>query len=454
MNNILTSYDPSNGEIVGTVKITQKELIPQIVETAKLSQLSWGKLSVDERIRYIDRAAKILSEESHELGVLLCREMGKGLNQGVGEVEGCAYDAIYRAKLVKESIKTQVFKGGGLETQMEYNPLGVCAVITPWNFPISMAHWLIIPALTAGNTVVLKPSEETPLIAQAYVDVFNKVLPEGVLQIIHGGDEQGKALVEADVSLIAFTGSQNAGKDIMKNAAGALKRLVMELGGKDPLIVMKDADIDQAVRFAVANSFDNAGQVCISTERIFVDEGIADEFEQKATHYAQYYKVGPWNDQEANIGPIINDKQRNNIIRQIEDAIDKGAKVLWGGYNHPERYVVPTVLTNVTDDMLIAKEETIGPVVCISRYTDIDEAIKASNNTNFGLGAVVFGKKDAEIVAKQLQAGMVGINQGVGGIGDTPWVGAKHSGYGYHGSPDGHRQFTQVRVISKRSTDR
>jgi acyl-CoA reductase-like NAD-dependent aldehyde dehydrogenase len=317
-----------------------------------------------------------------------------------------------------------------------------------------MPHWLIIPALTAGNTVILKPSEETPLIAQAYVDIFNQVLPENVLQIIHGTDEQGKALVEADVSLIAFTGSQKAGKDIMKNAAEALKRLVMELGGKDPLIVMKDADIDQAVRFAVANSFNNAGQVCISTERIFVDEGIADEFEQKAAHYAQYYKVGPWNDQKANIGPIINDKQRNNIIRQIEDAIDKGAKVLGGGNKHPERYILPTVLTNVTDDMLIAKEETFGPVVCITRYTDIDEAIKAANNTTFGLGAVVFGSKNSEIVAKQLQAGMVGINQGVGGIGDTPWVGAKQSGFGYHGSPDGHRQFTQVRVISKRSMDR
>lgn len=450
MNNILTSFDPSNGEIVGKVPITEVELIPQIVEKARIAQKEWGKLTVDERIQYIDKAAKLLSEKSRELGILLSREAGKNLDRGIGEVEGCAYDAVYRAKLVKDAIKTQVFKGYGMETHLEYNPIGVCAVITPWNYPILMAHWLIIPALTAGNTVVFKPSEETPLIAQAYVDTFNKVLPEGVLQIIHGADEQGKALVKSDVNLIAFTGSREVGKDIMKNASGGLKRLIMELGGKDPLIVMEDADVDKAARFAVANSFENAGQMCVSTERIFVDEKIADEFERKAVQYAQYYKVGPWNDQSANIGPIINDKQRNNILRHIEDAIDKGAKVLLGGRNHPERYVLPTVLTNITDDMLIAKEETFGPVVCITRYTDIDEAIKAANNTDFGLGAVVFGKKDVEIVAKQLEAGMVGINQGVGGIGDTPWVGAKQSGFGYHGSPDGHRQFTQVRVVSKR----
>lgn len=449
MNNLLTSFDPSNGEIVGTVEITDVEIIPQIVAKAKQSQKLWGNLNVDERIKYIDKAATLLAEKTRELGALLSREMGKGLSRGIGEVQGCAYDAVYRAESVKEAIKTQVFKGSGIKTHVEYNPIGVCAVITPWNYPISMGHWLIIPALTAGNSVIYKPSEETPLIAQAYVDIFNRVLPEGVLQIIHGADEHGKALVNADINLIAFTGSQAVGKNIMKNASEALKRLIMELGGNDPLVVMKDADIDQAVRFAVANSFENAGQMCVSTERIFVDEAIADEFEKKAVQYAQYYKVGPYNDNSANIGPIINDKQRNNILRQLDEAIEKGARVLYGGYNHPERYVLPTVLTNITEDMLIAREETFGPVVCITRYTDINEAIKAANNTDYGLGAVVFGKKDAETVARQLEAGMVGINQGVGGIGDTPWVGAKQSGFGYHGSPDGHRQFTQAKVITK-----
>ena len=448
MSEICVSYDPSNGNVVGKVEITQVEAISKIVDQAKSAAKEWALLDVDERIKYIEEAAKLLASKQGELGELLSREMGKSLNSAIGEVAGCGMDAKARALQVKKAIQPEIINGYGMKTTLQYNPLGVCAVIAPWNYPISMAHWMIIPALTAGNTVVFKPSEETPLIAQEYVDIFNQVLPKNVLQIVHGADEQGKALVESEVDLITFTGSREVGKHIMKKASKTLKRLIMELGGKDPLIVMEDADVDQAARFAIGNSFANAGQMCISTERIYVDNKIVDEFEKKMTEYAKYYKIGPWNDQNANIGPIINDKQRNIILTHIDEAIEKGADVLAGGINHPDRYILPTVLANVTDDMLIAQEETFGPVACITSYTDIDEAIKKANNTKFGLGAAIFGKKNVEEYANRLEAGMVGINQGPGGIGDSPWVGAKQSGFGYHGSPDGHRQFTQVRVVS------
>ena len=448
MSEICVSYDPSNGNVVGKVEITQVEAISKIVDQAKSAAKEWALLDVDERIKYIEEAAKLLASKQGEVGELLSREMGKSLNSAIGEVAGCGMDAKARALQVKKAIQPEIINGYGMKTTLQYNPLGVCAVIAPWNYPISMAHWMIIPALTAGNTVVFKPSEETPLIAQEYVDIFNQVLPKNVLQIVHGADEQGKALVESEVDLITFTGSREVGKHIMKKASKTLKRLIMELGGKDPLIVMEDADVDQAARFAIGNSFANAGQMCISTERIYVDNKIVDEFEKKMTEYAKYYKIGPWNDQNANIGPIINDKQRNIILTHIDEAIEKGADVLAGGINHPDRYILPTVLANVTDDMLIAQEETFGPVACITSYTDIDEAIKKANNTKFGLGAAIFGKKNVEEYANRLEAGMVGINQGPGGIGDSPWVGAKQSGFGYHGSPDGHRQFTQVRVVS------
>lgn len=451
MKNILQSFDPSNGELVGQVEMTNVEDMESIVTNAKSAQRLWQALAVDDRIAYIEKAAKKLMARQRELGQLLCREMGKSFSSGVGEVGGCGLDASSRAQEVKSAIQTKVTEYYGMKTELQYNPIGVCAVITPWNYPLSMAHWLIIPALTAGNTVVFKPSEETPLIAQAYVDVFNEVLPKNVLQIVHGADEQGKALVKSKVDLIAFTGSMEVGKDIMKNAAGSLKRLIMELGGKDPLIVMEDADIDKAASFAVSNSFANAGQMCIATERIFVDEKIGDEFEKRVAEYARHYTIGPWNDQRAYIGPIINEKQRSNIIRHIEDAIDKGAKILVGGEDHPDRYVKPTVLTNINENMVISQEETFGPVVAITRYEDLESAIDQANNTEFGLGAVVFGENNVETVANRLEAGMVGFNQGVGGVGDIPWVGAKQSGYGYHGSPDGHRQFTQVRVVSGRS---
>ena len=448
MKKELISYDPSSGEIVGKVVITPVEEISNIVKRSVEAQKKWGRLSVDKRISYLHKFTEALRSRTQELGELLAREMGKDLMRASGEVSSCT-DAVYRAEEVKKAIQTQVFEGYGSRSEMQYNPLGVTAIITPWNYPISMGHWMIIPSLVAGNSVIYKPSEETPLIAQAYVDIFNQFLPEGVLQIVHGADEQGKALVKAkDINLIGFTGSQAVGKDIMRNSADTLKRLVMELGGKDPLIVMEDADINRAAQFAVANSLENSGQMCIATERIYVDSKIADQFEERVVRAAQRYKVGPWHEGGSSLGPIINEKQRSIILTHINDAIDKGARVLLGGRKHPERYIKPTVLADVTPDMLVAKDETFGPVIAISRFDDIEDAIRLANSSEFGLGGSVFGKKGVKEVANRIESGMVGINQGIGGIGDTPWAGAKQSGYGYHGSPDGHRMFTQVRTVS------
>ncbi|MDH3999454.1 MAG: aldehyde dehydrogenase family protein, partial [Desulfuromonadales bacterium] len=203
-----------------------------------------------------------------------------------------------------------------------------------------------------------------------------------------------------------------------------------------------------AAGFAVASSFENAGQMCISSERIYVDESIADEFEQRVAEAASSYQVGPWDQEGVNIGPIINAKQHQKIVAQIRDAEAKGARILLGGSEQPQRYINPTVICDMTPQMLLEVEETFGPVVAISRYSDIDAAIDRANDTSFGLGAVVFGGKDAAAVAAQLEAGMVGVNQGVGAGPDAPWVGAKQSGYGFHGSAEGHRQFAQVRVMS------
>lgn len=451
MTKMLKSYNPADGSLLGEVEITSIDEIQKIVKRSAAAQKKWAALSVDERIAVLEKAGRALSLESRRIGMLLSMEMGKGLRRGVGEVAGSANSISYVAERVKEALEPVVTEGYGSRTTIKYDPIGVCGIISPWNYPVSMAHWMIIPALTAGNSVVLKPSEETPLVAQAYVDSLNKILPEDLLQVIHGDEDQGKALVASDVDFIGFTGSMEAGKDIMRAAAATLKPVMMELGGKDPLIVLEDADLDDAVSFAVANSLENSGQMCISTERIFVDEKIADEFEKLASHYVTYYKVGPYTDSQAHVGPIINEKQRKRIIRHIDDALAKGARLLAGcsGEDHPAPYIIPTVLADVTEDMLIAKEETFGPVVCITRFRDVDEAVKKANATDYGLGAVVYGGKDAARVASMLDAGMIGINAGAGGGGDTPWVGAKMSGYGYHGSPDGHRQFTQPRVINE-----
>ena len=444
MKDLLKSFDPSNGELLGSLETTPLSEINNIVAKAKAAQKAWKEISIDDRIQLIETASANVNKKAEDLTVLLSREMGKDYRRSSGEISGAVYGAPYIANQVKNAI--QPIKQNG--TIMEYNPLGVVAVISPWNYPLAMAMNLMIPALTAGNTVVFKPSEETPLIAQAYVDILKESLPENVIQIVHGDKEQGQALVESDVNMIAFTGSMAAGRDIMKRAAGSIKRLVMELGGNDPMIVLSDANLDAAARFAVGSSFENAGQMCTSTERIYVDKRIADKFEQRVKDIASHYSIGAWHEENVNIGPIINENQRTKIIDHIEDAKNKGAQVLLGGENHPERYIVPTVLSGVNKDMLMEQEETFGPVVSISRYDDLDEAIKQANNSDYGLGAVVFGVRDAKHVANQLEAGMVGVNGGVGGGGDTTWVGAKQSGFGYHGSPEGHRQFTQIKVIS------
>lgn len=449
MNKKLHSWNPVTKELIGEVEVTEVSEINEIVKKSKIAQKEWASLTINERINYLKKVGEVLSQRAKGLTVLLSKEMGKDLGRASGEVNGCAGDITYRADEVKKAIETQRFISYGVQTELEYNPLGVVAVISPWNYPISMAHWLIIPSLVAGNSVVFKPSEETPLIAQEYAKIFQAILPKNVLQIIHGDEEQGKALVQSDVNLIAFTGSKEAGKHIMKSASDGLKRLILELGGKDPLIVMEDANIDKAARFAVASSFENAGQMCTSTERIYVHENIKDQFIKKVTQIASHYEVGSWDNPNTDIGAIINDNQRNIIREHINDAIEKGAKLHLGNIKREDSFVEPTVLSEVTDDMLVFKDETFGPVVAISSYSDIDDAINRANQSEFALGASIFGNKNVDEVAKKLDAGMLGINQGVGSIGDTPWIGAKQSGYGYHGSPDGHRQFTQAKVVTR-----
>ncbi|MBW1851813.1 MAG: aldehyde dehydrogenase [Deltaproteobacteria bacterium] len=444
MKNTLISYDPSNGERLGQVQTTTMEQIPELVQKANKAAGTWINLGLDERLKIIQKAYAQAEPRINELAELLSREMGKDIQRSSGEVTGVVFGGPYIAKDAREAFHP---KRVGSGTTVEFKPLGVAAVISPWNYPLAMANNLIVPALVAGNTVVFKPSEETPLIADAFVKILHKVLPEGVLQIVHGDGEQGKALVQSDVNLIAFTGSQEVGKDIMARAAGGLKRLVMELGGNDPMIVLEDADISAAARFAVASSFENAGQMCTSTERVYVDEKVVDTFEKLVVEVASRYKIGPWNMPGVNIGPIINSDQHKMIIDHIKDAEAKGARILLGGSQQPERYIKPTVIADLTPEMIMENKETFGPVVAMSRYTTVEDAIERANNSVYGLGAVVFGQKHAQRVADQMEAGMVGINQGVGG-GNTPWVGAKQSGFGFHGSPDGHRQFTQIRVMS------
>jgi len=447
----LISYNPANGEIVGSVPISTVDDVEKAVIRAQAALAIWQNVPLETRARLLQQAADRLAENAATLGELLSREMGKPLARGKGEVSNCSSWIHSKLDEMLKAYRPEILQDESTESTLYFDPFGVAAVISPWNYPMSMPQWMVIPSLMAGNSVILKPSEETPLIGQAYVDTLNEFLPKDVLQIVHGADEQGKALVNSNVQFIAFTGSRNAGKHILKSAADKLKRVVLELGGKDALIVLADADINAAASYAVGSGFENAGQMCVSVERIYCAEEIADEFENKVSELVSKITIGPWHDPDASMGPMINQRQRDHVINHINQALGDGARAICGGKNHPDNFVTPTVLADVTDGMAIMQEETFGPVVAIARFTDVKDAIRRANDNPYALGGAVFGadEENAWQVARQLQAGMIGVNKSTFGATGTPWIGAKESGYGFHGSIEGQRQFAQRRVISK-----
>ncbi|GGO81235.1 NAD-dependent succinate-semialdehyde dehydrogenase [Marinobacterium nitratireducens] len=447
----LISLNPATGEPVGEVPTTPLEAIPAMVCAARDAQVEWSHLSVEERGHCLLQAARALEDEAPELGELLSQEMGKPLRKGIGEVRFCAASIAPRVKQALAALQPRLSADEDTASTVYYDPLGVCAVISPWNYPMSMPQWMLLPALLCGNTVLFKPSEETPLTGQAYAELLNRFLPRNVLQVVQGAEQQGRSLVEADINMVAFTGSREAGRDIMARSAPGLKRLMLELGGKDPLLVLDDADLDAAAEFACASSFENSGQACVSTERVYVDRQVATCFEQRVVRLADGYSLGPWHDARARLGPMIHERQRQHVLDQIAAALAAGARRLYGDDDHPPRYIKPTILADCTPDMAIMRDETFGPVMCIQAFDGIDEALRLANDTDYGLGAVVFGEDEEQAwqVARHLGAGMIGVNKSCFGTVECPWVGARQSGYGYHGSVEGFHQFCQLRVISK-----
>jgi succinate-semialdehyde dehydrogenase/glutarate-semialdehyde dehydrogenase len=242
------------------------------------------------------------------------------------------------------------------------------------------------------------------------------------------------------------------GKKILAQASSGLKRVILELGGKDPMVVGPGADMQRAAKFAAGSSFRNAGQVCVSTERIYVLRDQADAFVEKLVEATEKMKVGDGMEEGTRVGPMINARQRDHVLAQIDEAVSQGATVVYGGQGHHDNFVTPTVLRGVTHDMAIAREETFGPVACVIEVDDIDEAVRLANDTDYGLGATVWGAPGEKTVelARKIHAGMVGINKSCGGVANTPWVGAKESGYGFHSSVEGHRQFAQVQVVTEK----
>ena len=410
----LVSIDPSSGEAVGEVAVTPPAAIPAIVARAREAQRAWGARTHAERADLLRPAADRLKAEARRLGELASREMGKPLPEAIGEANYCADGFAGEIDEIVAALADIVREDGRLTSVLRHAPLGVCAAIAPWNFPILMPHQSVLPALVAGNTVLLKPSEETSLVACEYARILNEFLPAGVLTPVFGDGAQGRALVLADVNLIVFTGSRETGKKILADAGPGLKRVILELGGKDPLVVLDDADLDAAAAFAVRNSFRNAGQVCVSTERIYVDARIRGEFLRRMIERTVALKQGDPAEPGVGIGPMVNARQKAKVLAQIEDAIRAGARVAAGGEPRAGNFVAPTILVDVDHTMEIMREETFGPVACVQSFATVDEAVRLANDSPFGLGAAVFGADAARAaeVAARIEAGMVGVNGG------------------------------------------
>ncbi|MBE2219821.1 MAG: aldehyde dehydrogenase [Ignavibacteria bacterium] len=449
----IDDINPATGKTIKKVLCSSEKEIDKAVSNARKAQKKWSSLTLAQRSKMMEAAAKDFIKNKEKIGRIITDEMGKLYKSAVGETHAVAYGIRESIEQSKIALKTEILQEENLVTELHRTPLGVCAIITPWNFPVSMPETLLSPALLAGNTVVFKPSEMVPLTGKAIFDIFNKHLPKGVINLVQGADEVGNYLIHSNIDMIAFVGSQAVGKHIMKVAGDKLKRIVLELGGKDPMIVLNDADLQKAANFAVNGSLRNTGQVCVSVERIYVQEKAADKFTKLVAEGVKNFKYGSGYDESVQMGPLVSAKQRENVLSQVKDAVKKGAKLVSGGgvpKGNKGFFMEPTLITNLTHKHRIMNEETFGPVVAIQKVKTEDEAVKLANDSPFGLGATVWtkNKKKGLDIARKIESGMIGVNQGIGAVSGTPWVGVKQSGYGYIGSIDGIRQFTVPRKIS------
>lgn len=450
--------NPATLEIVGTAAKGTREDTIKALESAQRAFLEWSKTTGEQRARLMDEAAEAVIESQEEIGRLLCAEHGKPLSDAMGEVKGSAKYLTYYAEEAKR-IGGEVApnKSANTRSLVIRQPRGVVAAIAPWNYPIALTMWKVAPALAAGCTVVAKPPADTPLAASLFLAKCAQAgLPAGVLNVVTGpSSEVGDELIINPISqIVAFTGSTETGKHIASRAAPGLKKLILELGGQTPLIVFKDADIERAVADGVKRSFRNMGQICNAVNRIYVEEEIADEFVEYFVQKTKTLTMGDGlADPNVNLGPMTNQEGIERTKLHIQDALEKGAKLLCGGHkpNLPGLqdgyFFEPTVLGNVSPDMLVMHEETFGPVVGIDTFKGVDEAITAANSTRYGLVSYVYTSNlhTAYNVMEGIQSGSVAVNTVSPDSLYAPYPAWKDSGIGLELARHGMEEYFQIK---------
>jgi succinate-semialdehyde dehydrogenase/glutarate-semialdehyde dehydrogenase len=454
--------NPANGERLGTVPKMGAAETRRAIAAADAALPAWRAKTAKERAVILRKWFELMMANQEDLAQLMTAEQGKPLTESRGEI---AYAASFIEWFAEEGKRiygdTIPSHGADKRIIVLKQPIGVCGAITPWNFPAAMITRKAGPALASGCTMVLKPASQTPYSALALCELAERAgVPKGVFSCVTGGAKEigGEITSNSIVRKVTFTGSTEIGKLLMAQCAGTVKKTSMELGGNAPFIVFDDADIDAAIKGAMASKYRNAGQTCVCANRLLVQDGIYDAFAKKLADAVSAMKVGNGTEAGTTIGPLIDMKAIEKVEQHIADAVKKGAKVVVGGKRHAlgGSFFQPTVLADVTTDMVVTREETFGPVAPLFRFKTDEEAIRMANDTEFGLAAYFYSRDIGRVwrVAEALEYGIVGINEGIISTEIAPFGGMKESGIGREGSKYGIEEFLEVKYLCLGGVDK
>ncbi|KQZ68626.1 aldehyde dehydrogenase [Nocardioides sp. Root151] len=451
----LDSLAPADDALVDSFPVMGEDDVRAVVATARTASTWWRELGFDGRAARLAAWRRHMWRRVDEVADLIHRENGKPLDDAVLEVVLTVEHLHWAAGNAGKVLRSHKVNPGPLfsnyAARVDYDPLGVVGVIGPWNYPLYAPNSAVAFALAAGNTVVLKPSEFTPAVSRWYVDAFaaaNPDAPAGVLSLVTGFGETGAALCNAGVDKIGFTGSTRTGKRVMAQCAETLTPVVLECGGKDPVIVAADADVKAAARAVAWGAFTNSGQTCVGVERVYVVKDVADAFE--AALLRELEGVRPGTGKGATYGPMTMPAQVDVVRRHVADAVERGATFLKGGPDSiGERLIEPIVITDLPEDAVAVREETFGPTVTLRRVDDLDEAVTLVNDHDYALSASVFSRAHGDEIADRVRAGQVTINSVIAfaGMGAVPMGGAGASGFGRVHGADGLREFARPRGV-------
>lgn len=448
----IETVNPSTGKVIATYDNMSPEEVGRKVRAARDAFPKWKKLDLTERAEYMRRLGRVMRKNREEYARLVTEEMGKPVRQSLAEIEKCAWVCDYYAERAEVFLRDEIIPTEFRKSFVSFEPLGVVASIMPWNFPFWQVMRFAVPALTAGNVGVLKHSSiclgSALKLEQAFRDAG---FPENVFQSVIGDYRAGEALVQANIDAVSVTGSVSTGKRVAELASQDLKKFVLELGGSDPFIVLEDADLNQTAYMATQSRLLNTGQSCIAAKRFIVVKEVADKFTKLFVENTQAEVLGDPLDSKTTVGPLVRDSQRQALAKQVDDARGKGGRVLTGGQpvKRDGFFYEPTIISNVNHDMEVVREEVFGPAAPVLVVDNEEEAIREANNSEFGLGASIWTNNIERGIklARQIESGIVSVNEMVRSDPRLPFGGIKKSGIGRELSEFGIKEFVNIKSV-------